>query len=336
MKHLRKLLFPFSALYYTGIWLRNFFFDKGYFSSKSYSFPLICVGNLSTGGTGKTPMTEYLIRLLKDKTSLGVLSRGYGRTTKGFIKVNKAYDAIRVGDEPLQYATKFDTIQVAVCEDRMTGIKTLRDEQISPAVVLLDDAFQHRKVKAGFNILLTSYKEPFYDDWVLPVGNLRDLRKQAIRANAIVITKCPVLISEFEKKEIRSKVMKYSKSIVYFSVINYDQEVCGKHGAVAFSDFRDKEITLVTGIANPKPLLDFIDSKCFNYVHRQYRDHYNFTTKDVAYLEKCSCILTTEKDYMRLKSILRHDNLYYLPIAIRFLKDDAVVFDKAVTSFISD
>jgi len=288
MKHLRKLLFPFSAVYYCVVWVRNFCFD---------------IGNLSTGGTGKTPMTEYMIRLLKDRTSLGVLSRGYGRKTKGYIEVDALHTATEVGDEPLQYATKFKGVRVAVCEDRKIGITQLRFDKPKPELILLDDAFQHRKVSAGFNIVLTSYKELFYKDYVLPVGNLRDIRKQAKRAEAIVVTKCPSTISEREKQEIRTKILRYSNSPVYFTTIDYDQTARHKQEDVA--------ITALKG------------------------DHYNFTPSDIAYLEKCSCILTTEKDYMRLKSILTHDNLYYLPITVRFLGDDAVVFEKMIEDFMS-
>ena len=335
MKHLRKLLFPFSAVYYCVVWVRNFCFDRKLCVSKSYSFPLICIGNLSTGGTGKTPMTEYMIRLLKDRTSLGVLSRGYGRKTKGYIEVDALHTATEVGDEPLQYASKFKGVRVAVCEDRKTGITQLRSDKPKPELILLDDAFQHRKVSAGFNIVLTSYKELFYKDYVLPVGNLRDIRKQAKRAEAIVVTKCPPTISEREKQEIRTKILRYSNSPVYFTTIDYDQTARHKQEDVAITALKDEDVTLVTGIANPVPLLNFLESKDVTYTHKKYRDHYNFTPSDIAYLKKCSCILTTEKDYMRLKSILTHDNLYYLPITVRFLGDDAVVFEKMIEDFMS-
>ena len=333
MKYLRKLLFPFSALYYAGIWLRNFFFDKGFFYSRSYNFPLLCVGNLSTGGTGKTPMTEYLIRLLKDKTSLGVLSRGYGRITKGYIKVNGSYDAISVGDEPLQYATKFDAIEVAVCEDRITGIKALRDEQVSPAVILLDDAFQHRKVTPGFSVLLTSYSELFYEDYVLPSGNLRDVRHQARRADAIVVTKCPPTLAIKEKNLIRANVARYADSPVYFAAIQYNDYVYGGKNRRSLSIFEDKQVTLVTGIANPDPLLTYLNDQNITYTHKRYRDHYNFTSDDIEYLKQCSCILTTEKDYMRLSPQLPNQEVYYIPIKTVFLENDGALFDKSILDF---
>ena len=333
MKHLRKLLFPFSALYYGSMWVRNFCFDKGFFSSKSYDFPVICVGNLSTGGTGKTPMTEYLIRLLKGKTSLGVLSRGYGRKTKGYIKVDKTQDAIAVGDEPLQYATKFDDIQVAVCEDRRLGINKLRSGGFPPEVIVLDDAFQHRNVTPGFSILLTSYSALFYDDFILPVGNLRDLRHQARRADAIVITKSPVTLTIDEQDLIRNKITKYSHSPVYFATIQYSDKAHSLNGPTALAAFKDKEVTLVTGIANPEPLVAYLNKQNLKFTHKRYRDHYNFTAGDIAGLEACSCILTTEKDYMRLQSKLNNEKLFYLPISTSFLGNDNKRFEKQLLDY---
>lgn len=334
MKHLRKLLFPFSALYYGGIWVRNFCYDKGLFSSNSYDFPVICVGNLSTGGTGKTPMTEYLIRLLKDKTSLGVLSRGYGRKTRGFMMVEDTHSAIKVGDEPLQYASKFNDVQVAVCEDRSTGIKKLRDEVMPPDAIVLDDAFQHRKVTAGFSVLLSAYQELFYKDYLLPAGNLRDLRVQARRAQAIVITKCPISISLQEKTLIHQKVERYSKSPVYFASIAYSEMVFNRDNKVALSSLKNKELTVVTGIANPQPLVHFLKSKNMSFEHKRYPDHYHFRDSDIYKLQQCSCILTTEKDYMRLQSRVAHRDIYYIPIETTFLDNDSDRFDKAILDFV--
>lgn len=334
MKQLRKLLFPFSALYYTGVWIRNKLYDRGVFRSQEYEFPLICVGNLSTGGTGKTPMTEFLIRLLRDRTQLGVLSRGYGRKTKGYIKLENTHTAIEVGDEPLQYATKYNDLQVAVCEDRSLGISLLKAEKISPEVILLDDAFQHRKVTPRFSILLTSYSELFYEDYVLPAGNLRDLRNQAKRAQAIVVTKCPANITKEERTAIRSKISKYADSTVYFAGIGYDNTVYGELDNIPLSGLASQQITLVTGIANPVPLLSFLKDKKISYTHRRYRDHHNFTSKDIATLDKCSCILTTEKDFMRLRSRLTHSNVFFLPMELIFLGEDSGAFTKRILEVI--
>lgn len=320
MKQLRKLLFPFSVIYYCIVWVRNFLFDSGFWKSQKYDFPLISIGNLSTGGTGKTPMTEFLIRLLKDRYSLGVLSRGYGRSTTGYRVVSKKDDASEVGDEPLQYRLKFDSITVAVCEDRRTGISHLRKEESKPEVIVLDDAYQHRKVKAGFSILLTSYGDLFYNDYVLPAGNLRESRKGANRAQVTIVTKCPESIGPKERIQIKSKILKYTTGSVYFTTITYSTSICNDTKNKELSSLLNTQITLVTGIANPQPLLEFLDMNKINYHHNKYRDHHNFTLSEIAVLEKSSFILTTEKDYMRLKSQIKHDSIFYLPIKVSFLE----------------
>ncbi|MEH6408189.1 MAG: tetraacyldisaccharide 4'-kinase, partial [Leeuwenhoekiella sp.] len=177
MKHLRKLLFPFSIIYYIVTLARNYFFDRGWLKSKSYDFPVIGIGNLSTGGTGKSPMTEYILRLLKDRYLMATLSRGYGRKTTGFRAVDSKDNADQVGDEPLQFAKKFPDVQIAVNEDRQEGITLLQKKASKPDIIVLDDVFQHRKVTPGFLILLTTYESPFYNDFLLPAGNLRESRK---------------------------------------------------------------------------------------------------------------------------------------------------------------
>lgn len=335
MKQLRKLLFPFSTLYYVVIWVRNVLYDLGVLRSESYAFPVICVGNLSTGGTGKTPMTEYLIRLLHKHTTVGVLSRGYGRKTKGFIKVLPSHTALEVGDEPLQYATKFDTVSVAVCEDRRVGIAKMLVQERVPQTIVLDDAFQHRKVRAGFSIVLTAYSDLFYKDFVLPAGNLRDLRNQVKRAQAIVVTKCPNIPSKHEIGVIRSKIAKYTSSPVYFARIAYDDFVLSANQEqISWNSLKQETITLVTGIANPQPLLAHLRDKAVRYTHLNFKDHHNFTSKDIGRLEKCSCILTTEKDYMRLRSRLTGPTIFYLRVKMDFLEEDQAGFNNQVVQFL--
>lgn len=334
MKQLRKLLFPFSAIYYCVIWVRNFLFDSGVWKSQEYDFPVISIGNLSTGGTGKTPMTEFLIRLLKDRYSLGVLSRGYGRSTTGYRVVSKKDDACEVGDEPLQYRLKFDSITVAVCEDRRTGIIHLRKEESKPEIIVLDDAYQHRKVKAGFSILLTSYGDLFYDDYVLPVGNLRESRRGANRAQVIIVTKCVKNISSQERNLIKSKLLRYTTGKVYFTTIVYDNTIYNDTQNKELSSLIGIQVTLVTGIANPQTLLEFLDSKKINYSHNRFRDHHNFTLSEIAALERCPFILTTEKDYMRLKSRIKHNSIFYLPIKVRFLEtEESQAFEEDVLEY---
>ncbi len=333
MKHLRKLLFPFSAIYYVVTWIRNYLFDSGIWKSQEYDFPVICVGNLSVGGTGKTPMTEYLIKFLKDLTSLGVLSRGYGRSTSGYLFVEHSHTADQVGDEPLQYKTKFENISVAVCEDRRKGIKLLTEEALEPKILVLDDAYQHRSVKAGFSILLTPYDDLFYNDNVLPAGNLRESRRGAKRAQVIIVSKCPVGLSVNAQSVVRKKISQYTHGNVYFTTIDYSNNIYGEQGRMELSDIPNTGVTLVTGIANPKPLLKFIESKNITFDHKQYKDHHNFSASELESLEKCSFILTTEKDYMRLKSRLKNKNLFYLPIEVRFLSGEHNAFKKEVLDF---
>ena len=206
MRTLRKILWPFAVPYDGVTRVRNYLFDKQIFESRSYDFPVIGIGNLSVGGTGKTPMTEYVLNLLRNKHTLATLSRGYGRTTSGYRDVTSDSKAVEVGDEPLQFAMKFPEVHVAVCERRVAGIDKLRLKKPEPEVVILDDVFQHRKVKPGFLIMLTAFNDLFYEDLVLPAGNLRESRSGAERAHAIIVTKCPADLSlEAQKESLKNK-----------------------------------------------------------------------------------------------------------------------------------
>ena len=211
MDILRKILFPFSFLYGWITSLRNFLFDKGILKSYRFDLPVIAVGNLSVGGTGKTPQIEYLIRLLSDSYKIATLSRGYKRKSEGFVLANKTSNAEILGDEPFQFYQKFPTIQVAVDANRKNGIEQLLLEKQKPEIILLDDAFQHRKVTAGFYIMLTSYDDLFYKDFILPTGNLRESRSGANRADMIIVTKCPQDISEIAQEQIKQKINGYVK-----------------------------------------------------------------------------------------------------------------------------
>ena len=332
MKLIRIILFPIVPVYYLITWLRNWLFDAGIKSSKSYDFPVICVGNLSTGGTGKTPMIEYLIRLLKDDKDLATLSRGYKRKTEGFVLADESANADTIGDEPFQFYRKFKDVRVAVDADRQNGIAELRMLQPQPEVVLLDDAFQHRKVKAGFNILLTSYNNLYYKDMVLPTGNLREPRSGAKRADLIVVTKCNKDITETEKQKITSKLKLLKQQQLFFSYVDY--------GSHVVSDSKEMELaklsnfTLVTGIANAKPLVKFLNEKGLKFDHLEYSDHYNFKPSDIETLASKSLIITTEKDYVRLSANEKlKSKLFYLPIEIKIDKSEE--FKAAVQVFVS-
>lgn len=332
MKLIRLLLLPIVPIYFAITWFRNLFYDLGYKSSKSYTFPVLCVGNLSAGGTGKTPMVEYLIKLLKEDYKIATLSRGYGRKTKGFRLANTATTALEIGDEPFQFYHKFkDDILVSVDENRQHGIEILRALKNKPEVVVLDDAFQHRKVKAGFNILLTTYNKPFYSDFVLPTGDLREPKNGAKRAQVIVVTKCPETINKLEKDIIISKIKPKPYQKVFFSSISYSEFVISNSKKIALQDVQS--FTLVTGIANAKPLVSFLNKKQLKFNHLEFKDHYNFSALDIECFAKETLIITTEKDFVRLKDHSElSDNLYYLPITVSI--DNSKDFNASILNFI--
>jgi tetraacyldisaccharide 4'-kinase len=323
---LRKILYPFSLLYGEIISLRNKAFDTGKFKSAVFATPLIVVGNLNVGGTGKSPQIEYLIRFLQDNYRIAVLSRGYKRRSKGFQLADNKVTVERIGDEPMQFNRKFDDIIVAVDGDRVNGINELLKIEPPPQVILLDDAFQHRKVQAGFNILLTAYNDLYIDDIILPTGNLREKRSGAKRADIIVVSKCPENITEKEQMHILEKLNPSDKQTVFFSSIVYGDKILSHKNEILISKLPEFKVLLVTGIANANPLLKFLETENINFYHLEYSDHYNFLTKDKERIFKeferiednNKIILTTEKDYVR--SFSKDNNkIYYLPIQTKIL-----------------
>ena len=331
MKIFRFMLFPIMPIYYFVTWLRNKLYDLGIKKSVSYGFPVICVGNLSTGGTGKTPMIEYLIHLLKADYKVATLSRGYKRKTKGFQLADKNATAETIGDEPFQFYSKFkNEILVAVDANRGNGIQSLLHE--NPEVILLDDAYQHRKVKAGFNILLTTYNNPYFNDLVLPTGNLREPKGGAIRANIIVVTKCPKGLSDNEKSKYIKRIHPEKHQHVFFSSISYSDCLCSAEETKAIDKL--ESFTLVTGIANSKPLVDFLRSENLNFEHLNFKDHHDFTEEDISTLEKKELIVTTEKDFMRLKQYESlKGKLFYLPITV--IIDEASKMNQLIKDFVN-
>lgn len=327
MNLLRKLLFPFSLLYGGITALRNFLYNKGWLKSKSYNLPIICVGNLSTGGTGKSPMIEYLISFFKKDHKIAVLSRGYKRKTSGYREVLKTSRVEEVGDEPLQFKQKFPEITVAVCEDRQTGIEKLQN---NADVILLDDAFQHRKVKASLNILLTSFDKLYSNDCMLPTGNLRESKFGAKRADVIVVTKCPENLENSTIESITKKLKPKHNQEIYFSKIAYNSEIKNGTDHKPLEYLTGKEFLLVAGIANPKPLIDFMKNKGLKFESKLFPDHHNFTTSEIEELKKHSLILTTEKDFMRLQPIVNDMDIYYLPITTVILNNAEAAFKKRI------
>lgn len=332
MKVLRYILFPFSILYGGVVWLRNKAFDLGVLNSKSYDFPVICVGNLSVGGTGKSPMVAYLIQLFHSKYRVATLSRGYKRESKGFYLLNGTEAATQVGDEPLQFKTNFNDINVAVDENRQHGIAELQKLKPSPQIIVLDDAFQHRKVNPGFSIVLTAYDDIYATDFMLPTGNLREPISGANRANILVVTKCPEDLSTEAQMRIASKLKPKSYQSVYFTKIEYAHTVTNCEVEIDLNELR--KFTLVTGIANPKPLVQKLKKQNLDFEHINFPDHHNFSAKELKRLKQQELIVTTEKDFMRLKGKLSSDKLFYLPIHIAFLSRQEQ-FKQEVSSYLS-
>ena len=333
MMVIRKLLFPLGVVYWLVTFIRNWLYDLGIFTSKSYDLPIIAIGNLSAGGTGKTPQTEYIIRLLKDTYRIAVLSRGYKRSTKGFLLANDLVTSSELGDESFQMYSKFPEISVAVCEDRQTGIENLISKS-NPDIILLDDAFQHRKVKAGFYILLTSYNELYSDDFQLPTGNLRENRSGAKRANVIIVTKCPSDLSKEEQEVIKNKLAISPKQTLFFSTIEFDEYVYSENEKKPVSEILNVDKLLLAGIAKPQTFFAHLQSNkeaCLTFP-----DHHQFSEKDLLVIKnkaQNNIIITSEKDFMRLKGSLPKEQLYYLPIKTKFLFEGDN-FDKIITNYV--
>lgn len=334
MNLLRKLLFPFAILYGLITNIRNFLFDKGIFKSYSFDLPIIAVGNLSVGGTGKTPQIEYLIRLLSDKYKIATLSRGYKRKSKGFILAEANANAATIGDEPFQFFQKFPWIQVAVDADRKNGIEQLLSQNNIPEIILLDDAFQHRKVKAGFYILLTSFGDLYSDDFMLPTGNLRESRSGAARASIIVVTKCPFNLSYDEQNKIKKRLKVGANQELYFTFIAYDDCIYGEKRKINVTEIQHAAKVLVAGIAKPEPFFTYLQNS--NDVCLSFPDHHNFTDKDILEIKNLAqnnIIITTEKDYVRLKGSVPSEQLFYLPIQSSFVSGSEN-FNKTILDYV--
>jgi tetraacyldisaccharide 4'-kinase len=332
MNILRKILFPFAILYGLITAIRNFLYDIQVLKSYTFDVPIIAVGNLSVGGTGKTPQIEYLIRLLLPHYKIATLSRGYKRKSKGFVLADSTVNAEILGDEPFQLFKKFPQIQVAVDANRKNGIEQLLLQEEKPNVILLDDAFQHRKVTAGFYILLTAYDDLYYQDYMLPTGNLREYKCNSKRANVIIITKCPKDLSNSEQEKIKQKIN--LKTPVFFTYIDYDNKVYSEIQSKDISEIITADKLLLAGIAKPEPF--FVHLQNQNDEKLVYPDHHYFTENDIIEIQKLANnkpIITTEKDFVRLKKQHHWNNLFYLPIKSSFIKDSDNI-DKLIQDYV--
>jgi len=346
MKLLRLLLFPFSILYGLGVILRNLAYDFGIFRSQQFQLPVISIGNLSVGGSGKSPMAEYLVRLLKDKYKIATLSRGYGRKTSGFLYVDANSESSESGDEPLQFKRKFSDITVAVCEDRVAGINRLKADH---ELIILDDAFQHRAVKPGLSILLFEYSSLFKHQWLLPTGNLREPLWALKRADLVVITKCPESISTEQQNTIRNK---FDTGQLFFSFLKYGnlKPLNGNAPGRSLDSINEQsKVILLTGIANAAPLFEKLASHGSGLIHHQYPDHHQFNEKNIAKLVNAfndlkggdNLIITTEKDSQRLgskgiKEQLKDLPVYYLPVEAEFNEADKAKFNQYIEEYASE
>lgn len=336
---------PFSVLYGLIVAVRNFLFNKKILRSASFSIPVICVGNLSVGGTGKSPMVELLIQTLKSNFQISVLSRGYGRKTKGYFLANENSLATEIGDEPLQIKTKFPEINVAVGEQRVEAIPQLLYDEPETNLIILDDAFQHRSVRAGFNILLTEFHHPYANDFFLPTGNLRDQKSSANRANIIVVTKCPKTLTSEDKNLLTKKLKIKDHQQLFLATLSYDlpEKLFSKE---KISLNNQMHALVFTAIANAKPMIDFLEENVSNVETMQFRDHYHFKEKDIeALLEKFNqiktqhkIIITTSKDAVKLRNFvsqLQKIPMYILPVKHEILLEEKQKFEHCLFNYLN-
>ncbi len=340
----RMLLFPFSLVYGLIVWIRNKLFDIGFFPSTYFNLPVICVGNLSAGGTGKSPLVEFLIASLQHKHRLAVLSRGYKRKTAGYALANTYTTALEIGDEPMQFFLKYPEVAIAVGEERVAAIPQLLHDRPETEVVILDDAFQHRAVSAGLNILLTDYNNLFTRDWFLPTGELRDSPSGYKRADLMVVTKCRASMNPHERSAIVRELCPLDHQEVFFTTIAYNTPYHIVHRSPREID-EQTEVLLVTGIANPASLKNYLAAHSGTYYEILYGDHHIFSIDDWKEITKRfdsiltpnKIILTTEKDAVRLAKFsqsLRELPVYVIPIQVKFLFNGQERFTELIGKFI--
>ena len=354
----RKLL-PLSWLYGLGVGFRNLLFEMHVLKSRPYPVPVISVGNITVGGTGKTPHVEYLVRLLKDKTHVAVLSRGYKRKSKGFVLADSNSTVRDLGDEPYQMKQKYPEIEVAVDKKRTRGIDKLISGDYTKqevGVILMDDAFQHRYVKPGLNILLVDYHRQVIYDKLLPAGRLREPVKGKDRADIVIVTKCPKTLTPMEYRVLTKQMALYPYQQLFFTSLNYDSlrpvfpeaAKSASHLSPLTSQLSDKHVLLLTGIASPKQMIIDLQDLTGHIHPLTYGDHHNFRKKDIRHINETfdalpspKLIITTEKDATRLKdakgfSDAVRKNLFVLPVSIGFMQEGEEAFNNRVVSFIKN
>ena len=340
--------------------VRNMLYSIGIKKQEAPHITTIGVGNLSTGGTGKTPMTEYLLRLLADKYPTAMLSRGYKRKTKGYVLDDGSHDTAKLGDEPAMIASKFPNVQVAVCERRLEGVRRLMEpvypelsdnpeeseepeKQEPPKLIVLDDVYQHRHIKPNINILLTEFRHPYFRDRIIPYGNLREFRSGRNRASIVIVTKCPSVLNPVDRHNIIADLRLQNYQKVFFSYLKYG-EIVTLDGKPANLDLRHMDgVLALTGIAHPEPMVEEIRKSC-RVQHMAFADHHNYTKHDLSRVREAfeaikgerKAILTTEKDAMRLRGITGDLPIYVLPVEMAFHKEKDLDFDQIIESSVKE
>ena len=321
MKNLKFLLYPLSLIYRLYTSFRNFLFDLGIIDSIVYKIPTIGIGNLSTGGTGKSIVVDYIIEKHKNKSKITTLSRGYNRNTKGFVQASKKSSAYEIGDEPFQFYSKHPEINVVVCEDRRKGMNIILKNLPNTDLCIWDDVFQHRFVKPGLMILTTTFQYPFYEDEILPIGNLREDKSSSKRADFIVVTKCPDNLSKKDKELFIKSLNPLDNQKVFFSSLTYLKKIKSESEEIEIDVLKDDNFILVTGIADSSYLVNFLKSKGLKFKHLKYSDHYNFNKSSINKITELSInkkILTTEKDFGRLSPKINDRDIYYIEVGLEF------------------
>lgn len=350
MGFLRELFAaPASWIYAAGVSFRHTLFDWGVLKATEFDIPIVCVGNITVGGTGKTPMTEYLVEMLSRTHNVAVLSRGYKRKTKGFILATPEMSFKRIGDEPKQIKLKFPTIPVAVCEKRVDGIRKLRNEHPEVNLIILDDAFQHRYVEAWINIVLMDFNNPIYEDRMLPLGRLRDVRSSLERAGMFVITKCPDTLSPLDCRMVRKYLDLYPYQSIYFSKFNSAEAM------PLFADLSDgaaleanHPVIAVAAIANPDSFFKHIEQRYRLVDKIAYSDHHIFRLRDISRIEQMleaapagTAIVMTEKDAVKLinsKKIKESTRraMHYVGVGVEFVDDQQCDFQRILLQYVSE
>lgn len=351
---LKIILYPLSWLYGLLVFVRNRAYDLGILKSTEFDVPVISIGNITVGGTGKTPHVEYLVDLLKEKYNVATLSRGYKRKTKGFRLVECASTADEVGDEPLQIKNKFPDVCVSVCENRVTGVQKLLEaaREKAPDAILLDDAFQHRRIVPGINILLIDYNRQIKEDHLLPAGRLREGVDQVRRANIIIFTKCPDEVSPIMRRILQNDVHLLPYQKLFLTRFEYGKVLPAFDGVPldkTFYEGRKFALLIVTGIASPEPVYKHLKKFSDKTESLSFPDHHAYTQDDIrkiaAKFESIQAtkkiIISTEKDIMRLKNCRYLSDelkkvLYYLPVKVQFLDGENKMFNKKILSYVGE